>query len=83
MFYTGHWAAYPGDDFDGQAFIDALPGQLGDEWTVNKDVVPISRPNVAIESDTVSLDVWIVTDDDGELAVDILAISRCGQLPEE
>lgn len=81
VMYTGHWVAFPGDDFDGPGFIDAIPSALGDEWTVDEDAVLPSGPAVNLESDQVSLSIAVV-DDDGAVAVDILGISQCGELVE-
>lgn len=78
--YTGHLAVYPEGAFDGEDFIESLPAALADDWTVDEHVIPISKPNVSLLSGEMSLDVTIV-EVDGEAAVDILAISRCGQMP--
>lgn len=72
---------FPGDDFDGQAFVDTLPVQFGDDWTVDEDAILPSESAVNMENDVVSLSIAVV-DDDGVVAVDILGISRCGAEPE-
>jgi hypothetical protein len=82
LFFTGHWEASPPEDFDGQAFIDRLPAALGDEWEADHGGVEVSFPAVALNTNGIVLDIWVV-DVDGELVVDILAISRCGQPPTE
>lgn len=78
QFFTGHWAAYPDDIFDGQAYIDELPAGLGDGWEVDESAVEVSYPALSIKTKGVLLDISVVEGDDGETIVDILGISPCG-----
>ena len=40
-----HWVVTPGPEFDGEAFVDALPARLGDGFVV-AEVVDIKSPAV-------------------------------------
>lgn len=84
QFFTGHWAVYPPHaTFDGEAFIDALPDELGDDWVVDENAIEMSIPSVRISNGETSMTVAAAVDEDGGRGpyIDILAISRCGAAP--
>lgn len=78
--YTGHWAVYPEPPFDSQAFVDGLTEALDGTWAANEDALESPDPSVSLLKDDMLIRATAV-DDDGRMAVDILALSRCGQSP--
>lgn len=81
--YTGHLVAVPAEEFDEREFLAELPVELGEGWEVDERAILPAGPATNVESRLVSLSVAALRDDDGSLAVDILAISRCGEMPAE
>ncbi|WP_127817690.1 hypothetical protein [Microbacterium sp. CPCC 204701] len=83
LYFTGHWVAQPGSDFDSQKFIDELPDKLGDDFLVDDTAVDVSFPAVRLRptnSPDVLIDVAGSTPSE-EPFIDILVISRCGASP--
>lgn len=72
-----HWVVTPGPEFDGEAFVDALPARLGDGFVV-AEVVDIKFPAVALNHvSNAVLDV-VVLESDGGVVVDLLGLAPCG-----
>ncbi|OYC97968.1 hypothetical protein CI089_05460 [Microbacterium sp. Yaish 1] len=72
-----HWVVTPGPEFDGEAFVDALPERLGDGFVV-AEVVDIKSPAVALNHVSgAALDV-VVLGSDGDVVVDLLGLAPCG-----
>ena len=83
VLYTGHWVLFQPDDFNGEAFVDALPEQLGDSFVARDLGIDTGRPTVdfiaTAHGDT---QVGVVAGEtDGEPWVDITALSRCAEPP--
>lgn len=84
QFFTGHWVASPGPDFDTKAFIKRLPDQLGEDFALDNTAVEVSFPAVRLRSadgPDVLIDVQGNTPHE-EPFIDILAISDCGSTPK-
>lgn len=81
VLYTGRWEAHPGPNFDGEAFIAALPEELGSDWVVSEDEIPLSKPNVVFEVNDVVVDIRVTEDGNGEPLVGVLGLSVCGADP--
>lgn len=83
VLYTGHWVLFQPAGFDGEAFIDALPDQLGEDFVVRDLGIESSRPNVHfIATAHGETQVGVATGEtDGEPWVDITALSRCAEPP--
>lgn len=74
---TLRWGVTPEPGFDGQAFVDALPARLGDEFAI-AETVDIRSPAVALNhSSGAILDVKVL-DVDGRVIVDLLGLTPCG-----
>ncbi|WP_447943794.1 hypothetical protein [Microbacterium aurum] len=82
VFFTGHWFVHATDGFDTRAFIESLPENLGDGFTVLPPGVEISYPGVLLraQNDNVRIDVSNPNEDEYP-GIDILAMSRCAQEP--
>jgi hypothetical protein len=82
-FYTGQWAVYVDDSFDIPSFIARFPDLLGSGWKAQDLGVPVNFAQVYLvrEDPRMSLGISERTID-GRKAIDLLAISRCGILPE-
>lgn len=71
------WGVTPEPGFDGEAFVDALPARLGDEFSI-AETVEIRSPAVALNhSSGAILDVKVL-DVDGRVVVDLLGLTPCG-----
>ncbi|MDW4572907.1 hypothetical protein R8Z57_09005 [Microbacterium sp. M3] len=82
-FFTGLWDIEMPAGFDGQAYIDALPGELGDDFTIETNVIDVSFPVIRLRPSAapdVLIDVTTNAEDEAPF-VSIRAISRCG-VPE-
>lgn len=74
---TIRWGVTPGPGFDGEAFVDALPGRLGEDFAV-AETVDITSPAVALDhSGGTVLDVKVL-EIDGGIVVDLLGLTPCG-----
>lgn len=74
---TIQWGVTPRPGFDGEAFVDALPGRLGEDFVV-AETVDITSPAVALNhSGGTVLDVQVLTID-GSIVVDLLGLTPCG-----
>jgi hypothetical protein len=74
---TIQWGVTPGPGFDGEAFVDALPGRLGEDFVV-AETVDITSPAVALDhSGGTVLDVQVL-EIDGSIVVDLLGLTPCG-----
>ncbi len=74
---TLHWGVTPGPGFDGEAFVEALPSRLGEDFVV-AETVDITSPAVALDHVSGALLDVIVLDVDGGLVVDLLGLTPCG-----
>lgn len=85
VFYTAQWVVYPGDGFDGQAFIDGLPEALGDDFAVEDTGLALDFPAVsliAVAYGGTGMNVS-VAEVGGVGSVGITATSQCAQPPED
>lgn len=83
-FYTGQWVVVVGDTFDIPALIDRVPEELGEGWRIAKLGVPVNHPLVYLVRDSPRMSLTVEESTfDGRKAVELLAISRCGTLPED
>jgi len=74
---TIQWGVMPGPGFDGEAFVDALPGRLGEDFVV-AETVDITSPAVALDhSGGTVLDVQVL-EIDGGIVIDLLGLTACG-----
>ena len=85
MFYTGKWVLFQPDDFDGEAFVDDLPAQLGEEFEVRDIGIESSQPAVHfIATDHGDTLISVAAGEtDGEQWIDITALSRCAEPPAD
>ena len=88
FFYTGHWSLWMPGDFDGEAFIEGLPAALGDDYVVmlERGSVPNPDPHVDLRHVETRIPVYVtfvVDDDTGEKIIDIRALSRCAEHPDD
>lgn len=72
-----HWVVTPGPEFDGEAFVDALPARLGDGFVV-AEVVDIKSPAVALNHVSGAVLDVVVLESDGGVVVDLLGLAPCG-----
>ena len=72
-----HWVVAPGPEFDGEAFVDALPARLGDGFVV-AEVVDIKSPAVALNHVSGAVLDVVVLESDGGVVVDLLGLAPCG-----
>jgi hypothetical protein len=71
------------DAFDIPAFIEKVPEALGEGWRTAELGVPMHHPLVYLVRDTPRMSLSVEESTfDGRKAVELLAISRCGILPE-
>ncbi|MDQ1083819.1 MULTISPECIES: hypothetical protein [Microbacterium] len=83
-FFTGQWAVYVPEDFDIRAYVTSLPGRLGAGWEERKSSIEVSFANVDLVREEPRLTVSVQeTEINGRRALDLIAISRCGVLPED
>ncbi len=81
-FYTGQWLVFIDETFDIPAFIEKVPGALGEGWRTEKLGVPVHHPLVYLVRDSPRMSLTVEESTiDGRKAVELLAISRCGTLP--
>lgn len=81
-FYTGHWIIYVADDVDVHALLAALPTRLGDEWEERDLGIDVSFANLDLLEKDLNVSVSVQEAHiDGRLALEMIAISRCGTLP--
>ncbi|KTR95926.1 hypothetical protein NS220_04065 [Microbacterium testaceum] len=82
-FYTGQWAVFVDESFDIPSFIAQVPDALGAGWSEQTLGVPVSFAQVYLVRDfpRMTLTVRELTIE-GRKAIDLLAISRCGTIPE-
>lgn len=74
---TIQWGVTPEPGFDGEAFVDALPGRLGEDFVV-AETVNIKSPAVALDhSGGTVLDVQVLEIDESTV-VDLLGLTPCG-----
>ncbi|MDQ1218046.1 hypothetical protein QE411_002901 [Microbacterium arborescens] len=74
---TIQWGVTPRPGFDGEAFVDALPGRLGEDFVV-AETVDITSPAVALDhSGGTVLDVQVL-EGDGGIVIDLLGLTPCG-----
>lgn len=77
-FYTGQWTVAVPANFDIDEFIDRVPAQLP-EWTEEDLGVPVKEPYIYLVRKTPRMSLSIEESTlDGEKAIELLAISRCG-----
>ncbi|MDF2667651.1 MAG: sterol desaturase [Microbacterium sp.] len=82
-FYTGQWHVFVEDSFDIPGFVHRFPAALGDGWHSESLGVPVSFAQVYLVRDTPRMSLSVEESTfDGRKAVELLAISRCGILPE-
>ncbi|MDF2563474.1 MAG: hypothetical protein K0R99_4920 [Microbacterium sp.] len=74
---TLRWGVTPGPEFDGEAFVDALPGRLGKDFVV-AETVDIKSPAVALDHASGALLDVKVLEVDGGIVVDLLGLTPCG-----
>ncbi|MDQ1218434.1 hypothetical protein [Microbacterium arborescens] len=84
VMYTGQWDMYPAPGFDGGRFIETLPDQLGDGFTVEELGFDPGFPALGLIADAyggtgINVSVGSI---DGADVVGITALSRCAQPPE-
>lgn len=72
-----HWVVTPGPEFDGEAFVDALPARLGDDFVV-AETVDIKSPAVALNHVSGAVLDVVVLGSDGGVVVDLLSLAPCG-----
>lgn len=83
-FFTGHWFVYVPEGFDIDAFIETLPGLLGEDWEVRDTQIEVSFANVDVLYKPLGVTVSVEDALAGDRpAVELLAISRCGLLPDD
>lgn len=80
-FFTGHVLVYVTEGFDIPAFIEALPGLLGNDWAKRDPAIEVSFANVDMLYRPLGLTVSV----EDALSIDrpaleLLVISRCGIL---
>ncbi|MGU3357643.1 hypothetical protein ACLBWJ_10365 [Microbacterium sp. M4A5_1d] len=74
---TLRWGVTPGPEFDGEAFVDALPGRVGKDFVV-AETVDITSPAVALDHASGALLDVKVLEVDGGIVVDLLGLTPCG-----
>ncbi|MFS0713119.1 hypothetical protein ABC195_04495 [Microbacterium sp. 2P01SA-2] len=74
---TLRWSVAPRPGFDGEAFLDALPGRLGRGFVV-AETVDITSPAVALDHVSGALFDVKVLEVDGGVVVDLLGLTPCG-----
>ncbi|WP_344739720.1 hypothetical protein [Microbacterium awajiense] len=85
VFYTAQWVVHPGADFDGQQFIDGLPGALGDDFEVEDTGLALDFPAVslvAVAYGDTGMNVSVAAAG-GHSSVGITATSQCAQAPSD
>ena len=84
FFFTGHWAADPGDGFDIESFISTLPDELGGDFVVIEPALKPTFPQVELNATDLGNTTVTVSQGFNEMAhvVDILAMSRCAEDPD-
>jgi hypothetical protein len=71
------WAVTPQPGFDGEAFVEALPGRLGSDYVI-AETVDIKSPAVAFNhASGAVLDVKVLGTE-GDIVVDLLGLAPCG-----
>ena len=81
-FYTGHWIIYIADDVDVRALLATLPARLGDEWEERNLGIDVSFANLDLLEKDLHVSVSVQEAHiDGRVALEMIAISRCGTLP--
>jgi len=82
-FYTGQWLIFVDDSFDIPAFVATFPRALGDGWQEKDLGIDVSFAQVYMVHDSPHMSLSVEeTVVDGRKAVELLAISRCGVLPD-
>jgi hypothetical protein len=82
-FYTGQWLVFVDENFDIPAFIEKFPEALDEGWRTAKLGVPVHHPLVYLIRDSPRMSLTIEESTfEGRKAVELLAISRCGTLPD-
>lgn len=82
-FYTGHWYVYVSESSDIDAFIASLPTRLSDKWKQQDLGIEVSFANIDLVQEETGVSVAVEEAEiDGRPALDLLAISRCGTLPD-
>ncbi|MCZ4068567.1 hypothetical protein O1W71_12875 [Microbacterium sp. H37-C3] len=71
------WAVAPQPGFDGEAFIDALPGRLGSDFVI-AETVDIRSPAVAFDHASGAVFDVKVLGVEGDIVVDLLGLAPCG-----
>lgn len=85
VFYTGKLVLFQPDDFDGAAFIEELPEQLGSDFAIRDIGIESETPDahfVATAHGGATVSV-AAGETDGEQWIDITALSRCAEPPAE
>lgn len=72
---TIRWSVTAGSDFDGEAFVDALPGRLGEDFAVD-DTVDVRSPGVALDYDEIALEVKVAETDRGAVVL-LVGLTPC------
>lgn len=71
------WSVTPKPDFDGEAFVDALPARLGSDFVI-AETVDTKSPAVAVNhASEAVLDVKVFNSE-GHMVVDVLGLAPCG-----
>ena len=78
--YTGLWRAYGDETFDPDAFVDSLPEGLDKDWSLDEDALELGLPREHLRHNGTLVTVAVLEDGPG---IGILAISRCGQVPDK
>lgn len=83
-FYTGHWLIYVGRDFDIDGFILDLPARLDDRWEQRELGTGVSFAHVDLVENQLQVAVSVQEATVNERpAIEMIAISRCGVLPDD
>lgn len=81
-FYSGYWVATT-PNFDTGAFVESLPGTLGPSWSEDTDALDAGVPSIILLNGETTVRVSAIDDDDGTPRIGIIAISPCGQKPDD
>ncbi len=83
-FFTGQWNVFVPPDFDFDTYISTLPAQLGEDWEAQDLGIEVSFAAVYLVNRERGVSVSVdEAEIDGRPALDLIAISRCGILPND
>lgn len=83
-FFTGQWSVFVPPNFDFDTYISTLPAQLGEDWEAQDLGIEVSFATVYLVNRERGVSVSVdEAEIDGRPALDLIATSRCGVLPND